>query len=93
MQYLASVAENKLTELLDEKTIAARSAGFYGSMAHVPLPQEGRWSELQDELWVQEGIEVPIRQLNDRWWIRVSCHLYNSPEQIELLTREIELRL
>ena len=93
MQYLASVAENKLTELLDEKTIAPRSEGFYGSMAHVPLPKEGRWSELQDELWVQEGIEVPIRQLNDRWWIRVSCHLYNSPEQIELLTREIELRL
>ena len=93
MQYLSGQAEQQLSKLLDAKPIAKRGAGFYGSMAHLPLPQEGRWSELQDELWVQEGIEVPIRRLHDRWWIRVSCHLYNSPQQIELLVRELELRL
>jgi isopenicillin-N epimerase len=91
MQYLASFAETELTNLFGTETIAKRSAGFYGSMAHVPLP-EGDWLKLQDELWVQEGIEVPIWKLHDRWWIRVSCHVYNSLEEIEFLKRELEVR-
>ena len=62
-------------------------------MAHVQLPEKGQWSQLQHELWVQEGIEVPVQQLNGKWWIRVSCHLYNSIEELELLKRELELRL
>lgn len=92
MRYLASVAESKLTQLFGTETIANRDDGWYGSMAHVPLP-ENNWSNLQEELWVQEGIEVPIWELHGRWWIRVSCHLYNSIEEIELLTNELEIRI
>lgn len=91
IHYLASVAEKKLTNLFGTETIASREDGFYGSMAHVPLP-DGDWSELQNELWVQEAIEVPLWQLNGKWWIRVSCHLYNSIEEIEFLRNELEIR-
>lgn len=93
MNYLAGHAEEQLTELFGTTTIASREQGFYGSMAHVQLPEKGQWSQLQHELWVQEGIEVPVQQLNGKWWIRVSCHLYNSIEELELLKRELELRL
>lgn len=92
MNYLASVAEEKLSELFGTTPIAKRNDGWYGSMAHVPLP-EGDWSSLQEELWVQEAIEVPVWELNGRWWIRVSCHLYNSIEQIEFLVNEMKSRL
>ena len=30
-------------------------------------------------------IEVPFVEWQDRMHIRVSCHLYNTPEQIDLL--------
>jgi len=93
MNYLANHAQEQLTELFGTGTMASREQGFYGSMAHVQLPEEGQWSQLQNELWVQEGIEVPILQLHGKWWIRVSCHLYNSIDELELLKRELELRL
>lgn len=92
MNHLASITETKLVELLGTETIAPRSDGWYGSMAHVRLP-DGDWSKLQDELWVQESIEVPIWKLNDKWWIRVSCHLYNSIEEVEFLVNELKLRI
>jgi len=92
MDYLASVAETQLIELFGTETIAARSDGWYGSMAHVPLP-DGDWSKLQNELWVQEGIEVPVWNLNGKWWIRVSCHLYNSLDEIEFLAAELKIRV
>ena len=91
IHHLATYAEKGLTELFGTETIAPRSEGFYGSMAHVPLPA-GDWSKLQDELWVQEGIEVPIWKLRDNWWIRVSCHLYNSREEIDFLIAELKTR-
>ena len=92
MNYLASVAESSLMELFGTEPIADRSDGWYGSMAHVPLP-DGDWSKLQEELWVQEGIEVPIWELNGRWWIRTSCHIYNSVEEIEFLINELKIRI
>ena len=92
MHHLASIAERQLIDLFGTKPIARREDGWYGSMAHVPLPV-GDWSGLQEELWVQEAIEVPIWELNGRWWIRVSCHLHNTPDQIEFLTNELRIRI
>jgi isopenicillin-N epimerase len=90
IHYLAELAEAMLVDLFGTEPVADRNQGWYGSMAHVPLPG-GNWSELQNELWVQSGIEVPIWQLNGRWWIRVSCHLYNTKSQLEFLTSELKM--
>jgi isopenicillin-N epimerase len=92
MSHLASLAEQQLSEVFGTEPIANRNDGWYGSMAHLPLP-DGDWSKLQDELWIQEAIEVPVWELNGRWWIRVSCHLYNTPDQIEFLARELKIRI
>lgn len=86
--WLAEQAENRLSEVLGTHPIASRHDGFYGTMAHLPLPP-GDWSNLQNELWQEHGIEVPIVHFNDRWYVRVSCHLYNNTTQLDTLTKAI----
>jgi isopenicillin-N epimerase len=82
--WLASFAESNLRELTRQTPIARREDGFYGTMCHVPLPA-GDWSKLQDQLWHQHQIEVPIVHFAGRWFVRVSCHLYTTTLQIERL--------
>lgn len=82
--WLANYAENHLVELTGQSPVAPRAAGFYGTMCHVPLPG-GDWSQLQNQLWQQYQIEVPIVHFGGRWFVRVSCHLYTSTSQIERL--------
>ena len=57
-------------------------------MAHVPLPP-GDAAALQRQLWADDGIEVPIISWNDRRWIRVSCHLYNTRQEIDRLVEAV----
>ncbi len=82
--WLATYAETMLIELTRQTPIARRADGFYGTMCHVPLPN-GDWSQLQDQLWYQYQIEVPIVHFGGRWFVRVSCHLYTSTQQIDRL--------
>ena len=84
---LASYAREKILELFHDpphERLAADDPAWYGSMAHVPLPPGDKY-ELQNRLWRQFGIEVPIVEFRGRRYIRVSCHLYNTPEQIDAL--------
>ena len=75
---LAQHARQQLVELTQLEPIVPDSPAWYGSMAHVPLPPGDR-AKLQDALWRQYGIEVPIVDWDGRRYIRVSCHLYNTP--------------
>ena len=81
---LAQYARQQLVELTQLEPIVPDSPAWYGSMAHVPLPPGDR-AKLQDALWEQNGLEVPIIDWNGRRYIRVSCHLYNTPDQIDRL--------
>lgn len=90
--WLASEACRQLMELTGEQPLAPTSGGWYGTMCHVPLPP-GDWSQLQNWLWEVHRIEVPIINFNSRWFVRVSCHLYNTTAQIEQLVRAIGSRL
>jgi isopenicillin-N epimerase len=81
---LARYARERLAELGGDRPIAADSNEWYTSMAHMPLPR-GSHERLQARLWHEHQIEVPIVSWNDRWFIRVSCHLYNDPSHIDRL--------
>lgn len=81
---LAKYTRAQLVELTGNEPIVPNSSEWYGSMAQVPLPH-GDAATLQGRLWSEYGIEVPIITWNDRSWIRVSCHLYNTREDIDLL--------
>jgi isopenicillin-N epimerase len=84
MHYLAQYARRQLVELTGLTPIVPDSPDWYGSMAHVPLP-DGDASTLQKQLWERFGIEVPIVDWRDRRFVRVSCHVYNTTAQIDRL--------
>ncbi len=88
-RWLAGYAEASLRELFGTRPIAPRADGWYGSMAHVPLPP-GDWTALQRDLWEQVGIEIPIIHFEERWFVRVSCHLYNNASQINTLASSLK---
>ena len=83
-RYLATIAEQMLCEEFGTQPIGDRDQGWYASMAHVPLPN-GDHSQLQLGLWKEYGIEVPVILFEDRWYIRISCHLYNNVKHLETL--------
>ncbi len=81
---LARYARGRLLELVEGQPLVPDSSEWYGSMAHVPLPAD-RPADLQKRLWAEYGIEIPIPVWDDRPWIRVSCHLYNTRSDIDRL--------
>ena len=72
------------------------SPDWYGTMVACPLPdwilapEGGHFHPLQKTLWERYGIEVPIVNWRDRRWIRVSCHLYNTVEQVDRLLAALD---
>ena len=87
--WLAEYAEKNIMNELGTAPIASREKGFYGSMAHVRLP-DGDWSNLQNQLWEEYQIEVPIIHFDNRWFVRVSCHIYNNTKQIDYLVKALK---
>ncbi len=85
---LATYAEQSLLDIYKTTPLADRQQGWYGSMAHVPMPA-GDWSNLQRQLREQVGIEVMIINFEDQWYTRVSCHLYNNRVQIDTLVKAL----
>lgn len=81
---LAQYARRRLLELVGGQPLVPDSPEWYGSMAHVPLPAD-RPADLQKRLWSEHGIEIPIPMWDDRPWIRVSCHLYNTRADVDRL--------
>ncbi len=85
---LARYARRRIVELVRCDVPFPDSPEWYGSMALVPLPR-GEAKPLQNELWQQHGIEVPIIDFEQQRFIRVSCHLYNTPSQIDTLVEAL----
>lgn len=83
-RWLAEYGENRLIDVFGFPTMACRESGWYGSMAHVRLP-EGNHESLQKMLWERHQIEVPVFPFEGKDYVRLSCHLYNSREQIDRL--------
>lgn len=90
---LACYARNVLSESLDTDPLTPESREWFGWMVGVWLPQtgsyNGNYSTLQQRLWRRYRIEVPIMRFADRYLVRVSCHLYNTTHDIDLLARKL----
>jgi isopenicillin-N epimerase len=98
--WLAQRARALLMNLSQLEPLVPDDAAWYGSMAHVPLPPARREpaaglsardascpvsNPLQHLIWQRLGIESPVVLFQGRRYLRVSCHLYNNPEQLEAL--------
>lgn len=89
---LAQRARQRLMEVAGAEPLTPDSREWYGSMVTLRLPQlppseawPGKPHPLQTFLWEQHRIEAPVFQWKQAVHLRVSCHLYNSAEDIELL--------
>jgi isopenicillin-N epimerase len=62
-----------------------------GSMAAVPIRMapldEPEVDALQRRLYSEHRIEAPLMRLGERMLLRVSCQVYNTPEQYERVAR------
>ena len=90
--YLARYARARLSVFTDGEPLTPDDPQWYGAMAHVPLP-DGEARPLQRALFGQYGIEVPVIEFGDRRWIRVSCHLYTQPSDIDKLVGALQTML
>jgi isopenicillin-N epimerase len=81
---LAQHAREQLLRFASHEPLVPDDPEWYGCMAHVPLPP-GEARPLQKALWERHGIEVPIIDWGGARWIRVSCHLYNTEQEIAKL--------
>ncbi len=77
----------QLKELHPQPPLSA-DREMYLAMAHAPLPP-GPARPLQQALWERCQIEVPIIDFDGRRWVRVSCHLYNSQQQVDDLCQAL----
>jgi isopenicillin-N epimerase len=88
---LARYARQRIVELTGLDAPVPDRREWYGSMIALPLPQgegptnQGIRDQLQTPLWEKHGIEIPIIHWRGERLIRVSCHLYNTREQIDHL--------
>jgi isopenicillin-N epimerase len=106
IEFLGSLLSGGWAELMSrnrEKAIAARSLlckalnvappcpeEMLGSLATVPLP-DGSYTDLQDALWQEFNIEVPIVPYpsEPKRLVRISAQLYNTLEQYDYLGRSL----
>jgi isopenicillin-N epimerase len=71
--------------------VSPLDGALLGSMATVPLPgalrdmTEPEGLALQQRMYSEHRIEVPIIRWCGRWFLRVSCQAYNKPDQYLLL--------
>ncbi len=91
---LATWAHEMLTTSLGVEPLSPLDGGMLGSMAAVRLPP-GIQERLGDPLVLQKmlrhenQIEVPVMELGDEWFIRVSSQVYNRPGEYELLANTL----
>lgn len=89
---LARYARAQLAALPGAEAMTPDTRDSYGWMAAVMLAP-GDYTDLQDRLWKNYGIEVPIMRLGDRRIVRVSCHLYNHAREIDKLVEALRTEL
>ncbi len=89
---LARYARTRLLERWCGTTWTEDDRQWYTSMVAVPLPP-GDARGLQQRLWRRHGIEIPVVEFQQTRSIRVSCHLYNTRDDIDRLVEALEEEL
>lgn len=94
---LAQYARHRIERLTGLPALVPDSDQWYGSMIALPLPA-GDAAALQQALWQEEQIEVPIIEWRGadglvRRLVRPSCHLYTRPEHIDRLCAALSRHL
>ncbi len=89
---LSRNARQQLQQEFGGTSLSADDHRWYGTMAHVLLPS-GNSEQLQQALWNHHRIEVPIIDWQDKRYVRVSSHLYNTPDDTGILLDALKTEL
>ena len=97
---LAGYAREQIMNLTGITPPWPDSMEWYGSMIALPLPKAPeappagvQRDPLQHTLWHSDRIEVPIIHWRGHRLLRVSCHLYNTQADIDLMVSALKRRL
>ncbi len=89
---LARYGRQRLEQVAGSKALVPDDAEWYGSMITMPLPGVATSADypnmthpLQRALWEEARIEIPIIEWRNRVHIRISCHLYHTPADVDRL--------
>ncbi len=88
---LARLARQLVSEAAGAEPLVPDSPQWYGPMLSFALPasqvqpQPGLHDPLQEALWQRFRIEVPVWTWRQTRLLRVSCHLYNSVDDLQRL--------
>jgi len=86
---MATWAHRLLCSAWNVQPISPLDGSMLGSMTAVPLPppldrmSEAEGAALQQRLYSEYRIEVPLMHWNGHWLLRVSCQVYNSADHYE----------
>ena len=92
---LACWAHRMLVNAFGVEPISPLDGTLIGSMASVRLPpplntlSQAQITQLQQRLYTEFGIEVPLMSWNGVNMLRISCQVYNRPDQYEKLAEII----
>lgn len=89
---LACYARSRLLEIEGSEPVTPEGREWFGWMVGVWLPA-GNHVSLQRRLWENYRIEVPIVHFDNRYLIRVSCHLHTTTHDIDFLIRALQREL
>lgn len=93
---LCQFAREQLLSIAGTEAVTPAGDEWSGTMVTVRLPISdagqgpNQRHPLQNWLWDQYRIEIPIVRWHDDVHVRASCHLYNAAEQYTLLKQAIE---
>ena len=94
---LAQYARQRLEPILGRSATIPDSNDWYGSMIAISLPPDSSQKALpnavhplQQTLWDQHQIEVPVTECHGHRYLRVSCHLYNTRAEIDALCEAVK---
>lgn len=84
---LAAEARDRIGALTGLPHIASDSPGWWVQMFAAPLPisSVAAMETLKARLWYEYQVEAPLIPWNDRFFIRVSIQVYNSPHDVDRL--------
>jgi isopenicillin-N epimerase len=92
---LAAWAHRMLCQAWDVAPLSPLDGSMLGSTATLSLP--GKFKDfslpqiesLQQRMYGEFGIEVPLMRWNNRALLRISCQVYNAPAEYERLAEVV----
>jgi len=97
---LARYCRAQLQRVLGQAATVPDAPEWYTAMTAIPLPpdsarkaQPNSIHPLQQALWDEERIETLVTECHGHRYLRISCHLYNTREDIDRLCAAVARRL